>query len=182
MAVVLTNPLERLARIAEAELGNAEEPRGSNRGAAIQKYFEADAYTPNKADNGYAWCACFVSWCVQRFLASAEGADVVVRPPRLSAAFSFRDWGKANGCLVLTPGACNPAHEWPKRGDIVVYTFSHVGIVTSVSAKGDRVFSAVEGNTDENGGREGWEVARRARTFGNVLCFVRMSPKGKEVG
>lgn len=182
----MTNPLEQLAVIAEREVGNGENPRGSNRGRDIAKYFPADGYVPpGGKDEGYAWCAAFVCWCVQQFLAGARKAEwpyrIDVTPPRTPAAYGLRSWGMANGCAVFTPGHVRAGGRMrPQRGDIVVFGFSHVGIVVAAN-KSDTNFASVEGNTDDAGGREGWVVARRARTLAQVElkrkdmgCFVRM--------
>lgn len=186
MSAAILNPLARLADIAEREIGNAESPKGSNKGPAIQKYFGADTYKPNAADNGYAWCASFVSWCVQELLRKFPGVTAP-KPPRLAAAFGFVEWGRANGCLIFSPATVRKGIYRPERGDIVVFGFSHVGIVSSVNLH-DTNFSAIEGNTDEAGGREGWMVARRARTLAQVELkrpdmgrFIRLSPLAQAV-
>ena len=58
-------------------------------------------------------------------------------------------------------------------GDIVVYEFSHTGIV---SGTGDREssFYAIEGNTNPGGGRDGYEVAERGRNYSSVRKFIRL--------
>lgn len=192
-------PLQALlAQIAERELGNLEDPRGSNRGAALAKYFAADGYDPRedgaKEDSGYPWCAAFVTWCVQewtRQLAalfaapsrpgmdagprSVSGLPKSFRPPRLSAAWDFQAWGQKNGCTVFappSPGVLFGTLDQPARGDVVVFTFSHVGIVrTPLSG---RQFTTVEGNANPEGGREGYGVFSLQRRFDQARCFVRL--------
>jgi hypothetical protein len=43
--------------------------------------------------------------------------------------------------------------------------WTHTGLVTRVDAKD--VFSTIEGNTNDEGSREGYEVCARVRGFGN---------------
>jgi hypothetical protein len=61
----------------------------------------------------------------------------------------------------------------PRSGDIVVYEFSHAGIV---SKDGDAAhdFYAIEGNTNPTGGRDGYEVAERGRKYSLVKKFIRL--------
>lgn len=188
----MTNPQEILATIAESYLAVHEEPRGSNRGPQLAAIFGADDYDPNGAkpgDEGYPWCASAVSLWVQRFLAT-DGARILfpgVRPPRLSSAFSFRTWARNNGALIFTPGQVRAGVARHQRGDIVVFGFSHVGVVATVHQR-DTNFASVEGNTDRAGSREGWEVALRPRTLADVSaknpaqgCFIRLSPRALPV-
>lgn len=171
-----------LAAIAEAELGNGESPRGSNRGVGIQKYFRADDYVPNKNDDGYPWCASFICYCVATFSESRQGELFRNFPlPRTAAAYGLVEWAKKAGCFIFPPKLCTPKGYWPQRGDVVVYNFSHCGIITAAGTP-DRHFSAVEGNTDSQGSREGWEVARKARVFGQVKMFIRLTPRAQLKG
>lgn len=170
--------LDHLAAIAEAQVGLCEEPRGSNRGPKLKKFFAADNYVPGPGgdDGGYPWCAAFVCWCVQEFLRGPEGGRYSqIRPPRTARAFGLIDWARelAPRCTIFSPGGT----IWPQRGDIVVFRFSHVGIVTAAGTH--RHLTSVEGNTDKAGSREGWEVAKRPRVFGLVKAFIRMRPDEK---
>jgi hypothetical protein len=59
-----------------------------------------------------------------------------------------------------------------KRGEVVVYSFSHVGIAeTDSDATG--TFNAIEGNTTAAGEREGGAVMRKRRKVGLVRSVVR---------
>jgi len=183
----LANPQAGLAAIAEKDLGLEESPPGSNRGPQIAKFFAADNYVPGSKDEGYAWCACAVSYWVQVFLRTAGREFYDVAAPRLCAAFDFNVWAQRNGCLVFTPAQIRKGIYRHQRGDIVVYGFSHVGIVSSVNTK-DTNFTAIEGNSNDDGSREGYEVVAHARTLGAVESgdkaqgrFIRLSPIGKVV-
>jgi hypothetical protein len=174
--------LDLIASIAEAQTGLHEEPRGSNRGAQIQKFFNADNYDPiaGPGDHGYPWCASFVCWVIQEFLRrDATGRYADIKAPRTAAAFGLIDWARAQSprVQIISPASCSPAGiPWPKRGDIVVYGFSHCGIVTW-SKPPERFLDAIEGNTDRAGSREGWEVSRKGRKFSTVKAFLRLVPK-----
>lgn len=177
-------PLQALlAEIAERELGHEESPRGSNRGADLVKYFAADGYDPRedgaKADEGYPWCAAEVTWCVQEWVRQLGAKGLTLpksfRAPHLSAAWDFQAWGQKNGCTVFAPplpGVLPGALRRPARGDIVVFTFSHVGIVRT--PRPGRVFDTVEGNANPEGGRDGYGVFPLTRRWDQARCFVRL--------
>jgi hypothetical protein len=65
-----------------------------------------------------------------------------------------------------------PAMGEIEPGDIVVYTFFHVGIADSYCDT-DGNFTACEGNTDTSGGREGGSVMRRERNARSVKARIR---------
>lgn len=176
----MINPASKLADVAESQTGASEDPIGSNRGVALVKYFAADNYRPAK-DEGYPWCAAFVSWCVQEFLRTAGDPFSRIIPPREAAAFAFRDWGKTQGAFIFTPAQCAPSLSWPQRGDIVVFKFSHIGIVAASHQGGGRNFTSVEGNSNNNGSREGYAVVKHPRTFSEVREFIRLTPRAERI-
>lgn len=57
------------------------------------------------------------------------------------------------------------------RGDIVVYTFSHIGIVDGT---GSGSVQTIEGNTNEQGSREGTTCRKKQRALAQVRCFIRL--------
>jgi signal peptidase I len=59
-----------------------------------------------------------------------------------------------------------------QKGDIVVFDFSHTGIV--VEDLGNRIVT-VEGNTNKAGSREGDGVYRKIRAKSLAQCFIRIT-------
>lgn len=116
---------------ARSNVGQREEPLGSNRGAFVEF---CQAHTWLKG-SGWPWCAAFVVTAIE------EGAGVLYPDPTagawdLLARAARRGWAKpANWKLV-------------KPGDIVVFNIGsgHTGIVTKVTSK--QVFS-VDGNAGD---------------------------------
>ena len=54
-----TTPLAAAAlRYAQSQVGQREQPKGSNRGPMVDKYLASVGLQP-----GYAWCQAFVYWC-----------------------------------------------------------------------------------------------------------------------
>ena len=142
-------PQERLADIARPYIG-ATEASANRMGndPRMREIFESDyARLTRSSTDGYAWCCSFVSLCTQKLIAQS-GFYHNVRPPREASVTRFRtSWAPTQRCLVLTP---NDQVHSPHKGDIVVFTFSHIGIVDKVSAGRVRT---IEGNTNEAGSR-----------------------------
>lgn len=160
--------MKELAAIAERYLGTEESPKGSNCGPVVNTFKAATTLAP-KGD--WPWCAAFVSFCVQSLIKESI-RESIEAPPFLALAYAFEPWGKRNNALIFRPRHCPP--YIPQRGDIVIFNFSHIGIVTK---GGQNSFETIEGNTNAAGGREGYQVARKTRRMTSVECFVRISQK-----
>lgn len=134
---------------AVGEIGNIEQPDGSNRGPRI------DLYTA--PDLGIPWCAAFASWC----FAKAESGSPF---GRILSALKMRDWAVANG-RVLGAGAL------PQAGDVFVILrgdlHGHVGIVAGLTPEA-RIYT-IEGNS-------GNAVRGLIRDRLAVTCVVRPIP------
>jgi hypothetical protein len=159
----LINPFDALAAIGESQVGTQEDSAHTNRGAAILKYQQATSLD----GQGWPWCAAFVDWCLAQFITQNPLATRVQRP-RTPSAFGLITWAKQQSCLVWFPSA---DRTQPTRGDLVVYTFSHCGIVIASSRD---IFYAVEGNTNTNGSADGYEVAKRPRSYADVQAFIHL--------
>jgi len=155
-----------LVKIARKEIGTEEDPKHKNKGSSIKKYQDSTSL----GGQGWPWCAAFVDWCVQQF--AKEAGTKITHVPRTTAAFGLITWGNDNHYPVFNPPV-GAKDIKPKPGDIVVYEFSHTGIV---SREGDSAhdFYAVEGNTNPGGGRDGYEVSERGRNYSSVRKFVRL--------
>ena len=53
---------DKLAAIAESQIGTQEDEKHQNAGSAILKYQQATSL----AGQGWPWCAAFVDWCVEQ--------------------------------------------------------------------------------------------------------------------
>lgn len=163
-------PQEPLADIAVPYIG-ASEASGNRMGSdpRMREIFEADWLAPEGVTDGYPWCCAFVSMCTQKLIQQHPAFFGHLRPPRTASVSGFRTrWAPRNDCLVFAP---NHAQHRPHKGDVVVYTFSHIGIVRSVSKNS---VTAIEGNTNEAGSREGTTVrGDKVRPWAKIRCFIR---------
>lgn len=142
-------------QIAVLELGNAEEPKGSNAGPHVEKYLKSVGLK-----GGFAWCMAFVHWCVEQ----SGPKNVLVH-----TAGVMDQWHRINPKYKVTT---------PQPGDIFIMDFGggkgHTGFVEDV--KGDRIMT-IEGNSNDEGSREGYEVCRKpgGRKISSCIGFIRIT-------
>lgn len=130
-----------LAKFAEGEVGVMEASK-NNTGADLEKYKKATWLKPG----AWAWCAAFVCWCYQEALKTRPVSGV--KRPRTAGAWDFERWAREQkGVKLIKPAGT------VKRGDIVVFTFSHIGI--AVGSEKNGIVPTVEGNTNTKGTRDG---------------------------
>jgi hypothetical protein len=161
---------ELLVRIAATQIGTHE--TSPNRGPGIEKYWRATNY-PEGYANREPWCAAFQCWVVSVAMTDKQlcppGLIEATRPQLAGAHAWADDWAPSQHDLVLMPDYRRSA---PRAGDIVVYTFRHIGLVESCdAARGS--FRAIEGNTNADGSREGVEVLIHPRRFADIRNIIR---------
>lgn len=166
---------EGIARAAESQRGKRE--ASPNRGRDLQAFFDADNYDPNgpkPGDDGYAWCATFVCWAVYQ---AVKDLKLTWKRPVTPGAWAFEAWARAqNDCVELK----KPHNGDIQRGDIVVFTFSHIGIATGPPDASGRV-ATVEGNTNGAGSREGDGVYAKNRPLSSIRSRIRIHEEGSEL-
>ncbi len=151
--------------IAQKYIGTIEQPVGSNRGPLIDRW-----NTNVNAPIGSFWCASFVSGVALEW----EQKSALDWPMCFSADCDV--WlasAKKHGVI----------HRSPQAGDlfVLVKTFAngrqdafHIGIVEGVDESG--IWKSIEGNSNNDGSRNGYEVAHRP-LYGNrkkeIIHFIR---------
>lgn len=151
---------ERIAKIAESQVGVRETK--TNGGKQIVEYQRATWLPPAP----WAWCAAFVCWCVR----DAMGAEQYTFPrPETAGAWDFEKWCKSVDNSVKLR---KPHNDDIRRGDIVIFTFSHIGIAVADIDK-DGIVQTVEGNTNAEGSREGDGVYRKRRHSSKIRSVIR---------
>jgi cell wall-associated NlpC family hydrolase len=143
------DPGAKALAAAQTEIGQAEEPPGSNDSPRIAVYRSA----VQGAVAGEPWCAYFVSWA-----AAQAGAPLGDNGEGLGSVAQITDWARRTGKLL-------PAGATPRPGDLILFGTHHVGIVESVAADG--TITTVEGNTGD-------AVRRRQRAPSEATGFVRL--------
>jgi len=167
-----TTIAERVARAAESQLG-VRESGGANKGKALQPFFDADNYDPNgpkPGDDGYAWCAAFVCFCVYQ---AVKDYRVTFKRPVTPGAWDYERWCREQDNSVMLK---KPHKGDIKRGDIVIFNISHIGIAVSDAANGSVM--TVEGNTNQAGSREGDGVYKKIRSLSGIRSRIRFVGEG----
>jgi hypothetical protein len=145
-----TNAGRAALAIAEREVGQAEQPPGSNDSARIATYRKATA----GAGVG-PWCAYFVSWAARQ-----AGAPLGEQGQGFGAVADVAAWAQRTGRSL-------PAGSKPRPGDLIVWGSRHIGIVESVDPGGS--IHTIEGNSSDR-------VSRRTygSDGGGATSYVRL--------
>jgi len=142
---------ERIVRIAESQVGQHEEPLGSNEGTAIATYRSAT----RGAIPGAPWCAYFVSW-----VARQAGVPLGAEGQGFGAVAEIWEWAQQTGRAIPNgPGVV------PKPGDLILFGDQHVGIVRRVLPDGK--LETIEGNYEN-------KVALNTRSESEPTGYVEL--------
>jgi hypothetical protein len=142
----------RIVAIAEGQIGQAEQPPGSNESPAIAQYRTATA----GAMPGAPWCAYFASWAARQ-----AGAPLGAQGEGLGSVAQIWSWAQSTGRAIDNgPGVV------PQPGDLIVFGDEHVGIVKDVLPNGD--IQTVEGNYEN-------KVAQNVRSPSEATGYVNMN-------
>lgn len=138
-----------------SQLGNSEQPKGSNWGPSVKKYLNSVGI-----NFPASWCMAFVYWC-----ARDTSNDTGNPNPLIKTGGVLNQWRKIDAKYK---------HSSPAAGDIFIMDFGkglgHTGIVEKVV--GDTIHT-IEGNSNDEGSREGFEVCRRTRKISSCVGFIR---------
>lgn len=167
-----------LVTIAKRDVGKVETPR-NNQGAWIKRYWPSTSYPEGYTDR-QPYCAAAMAFWLDTAGDELAKASLLENLTGMNAeqfekwrcksakAYDWQAWGKkAKGVTVL------PDTATPQKGDIVVFDFSHIGLVTGQPAKGR--IATIEANTGPAGERDGdgcWEKNRPQEV---ARCFLRFN-------
>ena len=135
-------------KVAVTQLGVKENPLGSNKGKEVEMYLKSVGL-----DGGYSWCMAFIYWCYNQL----KYTNPLVKTGGVLAA-----WNKADKKYRVVGN--------PQPGDIGIMSFGngsgHTFIIESVDGS---TLHTIEGNSNNDGSREGVEVVRHLRDKNNKL-------------
>ena len=145
---------EKIVQVATTQIGVQEIPKNSNAGPDVEKYLKSVGL-----GKGYSWCMAFVYWC------ALEAAKQLNIPITLY---------KTGGVMAMWNAKPLLRVKVPQPGDIMILDYGkglgHTGIVEKIV--GTDVHT-IEGNTNDEGSREGYEVCRRIRKLSAIKGFLR---------
>lgn len=158
---------DAIVDVATREIG-VEEVDGTNCGPRVNQYKSATNLPPNEP---WPWCAAFVDWVVKQAMeATGIKETSSFKRPKTAGAWDLENWSRKQDGSTQTK---KPHNGDIKAGDIVVFTFSHVGFAIEDAKDGAVV--TVEGNTDTAGGREGGGVFRKTRKLSQIRSRIRFT-------
>ncbi len=133
----------------QGEVGQAEQPPGSNDSARIAVYRNATA-----GSGVGPWCAYFTSWAARE-----AGMPLGDNGQGFGSVDALYAWAQGAGRAVPNgPGVV------PRPGDLIVWD-EHIGVVESIAPDGG--IATIEGNSSDR-------VSRRVHPAGSALGYVRM--------
>lgn len=135
---------------ASANVGQQENPIGSNWGFPVSKWLgEVGIHFAAE------WCMAFVY-----SMFNEAATDMSITNPLV----------KTGGCLYAWANAPSNHQTTPEPGDIFIMDFGngagHTGIIESIEGS---VLTTIEGNSNSDGSRLGWEVVRHQRTIPDAI-------------
>jgi hypothetical protein len=146
------DPAGRIVAAAETQIGQTEQPPGSNESPAIAEYRSATV----GALPGAPWCAYFASWAARQ-----AGEPLGTNGEGLGSVSGIWSWAQNTGRAIANgPGVV------PKPGDLIVFGDEHVGIVRGVLPNGN--IQTIEGNYEN-------KVSLNERPPGEASGYVEMS-------
>lgn len=139
-------PLENELIIEAGNQIGVREATGHNDGPAVETYLAAVGL-----GKGYSWCMAFVYWCAKQ-----AALKLGLINPLKETGGVLDEWNSGRGTHLTEP----------VPGAIFIMDFGggegHTGIVTGVFPD-QGIIHTIEGNTNDDGSREGVGVFRKTR-------------------
>lgn len=140
--------------VAISQIGVEENPKGSNWGEDIKKYLKSVGI-------GFpaSWCMAFVYWCYKE---AAEKNNL------------YNPFIRSGGVLnVWRKTAEQFKHTEPIISSVFIMDYGkglgHTGFVENIE---EDIIHTIEGNTNDEGSREGYEVCRRQRQKDKIKGYI----------
>lgn len=146
---------QKTLEIAISQIGVEEIPRNSNAGPEVEIYLKSVGL-----GKGYSWCMAFVYWCTQK-----SALQLAVNNPLKRTAGVLDQFNSRPFLIAFAP----------QPGDVFIMDFGkglgHTGIVEKIV--GNTIYT-VEGNTNNEGSRNGYKVCRKKREIRTIKAFLRL--------
>ena len=138
---------DEVIKIAGTQVG-VREATGHNDGPAVESYLKSVGL-----EKGFSWCMSFCYWCTKQ-----ASINLKLQNPLKQTGGVLDEWNSGKG-VHLTK-------DKPEPGSLMIMDHGggqgHVGIVTGVFLDKGEIHT-IEGNTNDNGSREGIGVFRKTR-------------------
>jgi hypothetical protein len=155
---------EKALEVAVTQLGIHEDPGHQNRGKEVEKYLASVGLGP-----GYAWCMAFVYWCYKQAATELSVPNFLIRTGGV-----MHQWNEQqnNRKILVDKVIKDPSIIQPGAVFIMDHGkgTGHTGIVVRIH---NGLIETIEGNTNDEGSREGYEVCRRTRKLESIKGFIQ---------
>lgn len=145
---------DKALTIAVTQIGKQEIPKGSNWGVDVKGYLNSVGI-----NFPASWCMGFVYWCFDKASKELKIPNTAIKTGGVLAA-----WNKASATIK---------NDIPNVGSVFIMDFGkglgHTGIVESYD---NSFIYTIEGNTNDTGSREGYEVCRRKRPRTSIKGYI----------
>lgn len=155
--------VKKIIALARDEVG-VREIGDTNCGKRVNEYKSATNLDSTQA---WPWCAAFICWL---FREAMKGSSYSFKRPTTASAWDFENWAEDQDMSVKTK---KPSGSDIIAGDIIIFTFSHIGLAISAPDKNGMV-QTIEGNTDDAGSREGGGVYSKERHISKIRSRLRL--------
>jgi hypothetical protein len=149
--------------VAYAEQHLRQHPRevgGQNRGPWVRLYLDGNEGT------AWAWCAGFATYCMRQAAATLNVPERSLPLPRTYSCDTLGEAARRHQRLLVEPSTreqrsrIQPGSLFLRRNS--TSDWNHTGIIVSAT---DTELHTIEGNTNDDGSREGYEVCARTRGY-----------------
>ena len=160
---------KKLVVLANKEVGVKEVPLYSNRGPRVDQYRAATNLALGM--DGWEWCAAFICWLMRE--AMAKGEYGFSRPQEAGVSNFERNWAVKQKCGISLK---KPHNNDIIAGDIVVFTWSHIGLATSAPDASSNI-NTIEGNSraDGSANKNGDGVHAKKRKLSEIKSRIRIT-------
>lgn len=160
--------IERVVGAALSAVGVREVGK-DNHGEQVARYLKATGL-----GQGYPWCAAFQAYNGHGALLDPITSKSSWPLPMTAACSQLGDFAEQHNVLYTTPAVGDLMLFWEYVASEKRSRFAHVGLVVALATA--KVIT-VEGNTNDDGSRNGWGVLLKQRNYGGDLKhhFVRWS-------
>jgi hypothetical protein len=148
---------------ATSHIGDQEDADHNNTGPQVNRFLSYVGLDP-----GYSWCMAFVCFCMGMAAEQAGGTIADAGLIKTASCAAQAAHARSLGNLVS-------AHDAKARlvpGWIMLKLEGgvphHTGLVTAYDAE-TGIFKTIEGNTNTDGGSDGYEVARQTRGINDTI-------------
>lgn len=169
--IQLSNPSkdgEIFAGVLASHREAKEQPKGSNKGPEVTKYLQSVGLS-----GGLPWCMAFVYFIFDEVCKRLSKTNSTVK-----TGGCLNHWNKAPADAKISIDLVKSNPSLIRPGQIFIMTrpgkgLGHTGIVVSVNA-GDRSFTSMEGNTNDQLSGEGDRVGINKRKIDgtNLVGFI----------